>query len=126
MEKFREIADKVCVSGDQKFQGRVNVNTASETVLKAVLHDNPEIADAIIAYRESENFPFDDPGELLDLEGMTPETFREISERLCVRSGVFSGQFVGYLPHSEAYKELRVVLDRTDSAPRIVYWKVVR
>ena len=126
MEKFRQIADRVSVKSDGKFQGRVNINTASETVLRAVLHDQSEIADAIIAYREAENFPFDDVGELLDVEGVTQETFREICERFCVRSGTFSGEFVGYLPNSGAYKELRVVLDRTESTPRIVYWKVVR
>lgn len=126
MEKFRQIADKVCVNGDKKFQGRININTASQTVLKAVFQDHPEVADAIIAYRETEKFPFDDLGELLDLQGMTQEIFREISERLSVRSSTFSGQSVGYLPVSGAYKELRVVLDRAEDTPRIVYWKVVR
>ena len=104
----------------------MNLNTASASALRAVLHDQTELADAILAYRETEGFPFDDLGELLDVEGVTEEVFREISERLSVRSGTFSGQFVGYLPVSGAYKELRVVLDRTESPPQIVYWKVVR
>ncbi|MFH1738183.1 MAG: helix-hairpin-helix domain-containing protein, partial [bacterium] len=125
-EKFRQIADKVTVKSENKIQGRININTASETVLNAVLQDRREVAEAIFAYRKSEEFPFDDIGEILAVSGVTTEIFRAICDRLCVRSGTFSGRFIGYLPDSGAYKELRVVLDRTESAPRVVYWKVVR
>jgi len=125
-DKFRQIADKVSIDGEQRRQGRINLNTVTETVLKCVLHDHPELVEPILNYRQSNKFPFDDVGELLDVEGVDLAMFREISERFCVRSGSFSGRFAGYIERSGAYKEIQAVLDRTGDTPRIVYWKVVR
>ncbi len=125
-EKFRQIADKVSINSDEKRQGRINLNTVSETVLKCVLHDHAELVEPILNYKQSNEFPFDNMGELLDVEGMDLEIYREICERFCVRSGTFSGQFAGYIETSKAYKEIRAVIDRTGETPRIVYWKIVR
>ena len=54
-ELFDEIKDSVTVYGDEK----ININTASAKVLRAVLRDHQELVDDIVAWRSREDIDVD-------------------------------------------------------------------
>ena len=55
-ELLISIADYLTVSGDQEISGLVNINTASATVLGMLSGMNAQLAEAIVAYRQSAGF----------------------------------------------------------------------
>ena len=118
---FKNIADKITISSDAKIVGRVNVNTAPRTVLVALLQGREQIADDIIAHRESLSAGMVSIAELLDIRSVTNRVFEDLAEKVTTRSSVFTvkskvtsirtaGQF-----HSEA------VIDRNAEPSRILY-----
>jgi type II secretory pathway component PulK len=99
----------VTIYGD----GRINLNTADEALLKALFHRNPEIAERIIERRESPpedgesttssddtaGNPFTEVAQISTVEGVTPQLLQEnqVDPNLdfCVDSSFFSFRIVG-------------------------------
>ncbi|MGC9329176.1 MAG: helix-hairpin-helix domain-containing protein, partial [Candidatus Hinthialibacter sp.] len=126
-DKLKNIIDRITTSDEEALQGKVNLNTASKEVLMILLgEENQELIERIIEYRESGEGPFDDLGEVLDIDGITDAQFQSICEFACTKSSVFSVRSAGYLERSKAYKEIYAVVDRGVDPPEIRYWKVLR
>ncbi len=125
-EKLKDIIDRITVTNEETVSGRINVNTAPKVVLQSLLPNNVELAENIIEYRQSSEAPFDNIGELLDVDGMTNDLFQQVANQVCTKSSVFSIRAVGYMPDTQAYKEIFAILDRGTEKPEIRYWKVVR
>ncbi len=125
-EKFQQIADRITVSDEENLYGRININTAPAVVLKCLFPEEEGVAEAIVEYRQSEEGPFENIGEVLDVDGMTENLFRQIANQICVKSSVFSIRSAGYMPQSQAYREIFAILDRGGENPEIRYWKVIR
>ncbi|NCO36091.1 MAG: hypothetical protein AUJ92_16905 [Armatimonadetes bacterium CG2_30_59_28] len=88
-EKVRKIADRVTTSDEQLVPGRVNINTADEAVLASLPGMDAAISRNFTAYREGEDGPFDDVGEVLELDSITPEVYRQIADLITVGSTAF-------------------------------------
>ncbi len=125
-DDLKEIIDRITVSDEEKLAGRININTAPETVLRCLLPDNEQVVEDIIEYRQSGEGPFDNIGGLLDVDGMTKNLFSQLAGQVCTKSSVFSIRSVGYMTESMAYKEIFAILDRGEEVPEIRYWKVIR
>ena len=125
-EKLRQIIDLITVTDDQKLVGRINVNTVPATVLKCLVRDNDQLVQNILEYRRSGSAPFDDIGELLDVQGMTDNVFRQLTQWVGTKSSVFSARSIGYVANTKAYKEIYAILDRGADTPQIRYWKEIR
>jgi type II secretory pathway component PulK len=125
-EKLKEIIDRITITADENLSGRINVNTAPKEVLQCLLPENEDVVENIIEYRQASDGPFDTIGELLDVDAMTDNLFRQLAGQVCTKSSVFSIRAVGFMPDTQAYKEIYAILDRGGSVPEIRYWKVIR
>jgi type II secretory pathway component PulK len=127
LETFKEIADKMTVTDLKRIRGRVNVNTASKTVLAALFRDDPEneqIAEDIIEYRAGLIFGMESIAELLNVSSITIDKFKEISSMITTRSTVYtirSNAATGLDPFSQAKLTTEAVVDRNANPCRIIY-----
>ncbi|MGO9145869.1 MAG: type II secretion system minor pseudopilin GspK [Desulfomonilia bacterium] len=102
--------------------GKININTASETVLKGISDRfNEEVVNNIVACRPftGNNFSC---ARGLDLTDSTPET-TWIKNTLVVKSTRFSVDVQGVMP-SGALINVKAVLERINNNPRIVYYRI--
>jgi len=128
LQTFSQIADKITVDDSEKTPGKVNVNTASEIVLAALLGGGDtaeQIAQEIIAYRETLLYGMQSIGELLDIPSMNTNTFKNIAGLITTRSDVFTIRCVATADRnmvSGATLETEAVVDRSSSPYKVLYW----
>jgi competence ComEA-like helix-hairpin-helix protein len=68
--------------------GVININTASLDVLVCLPGIDRDLAQKIISYRQSSGF-FANPAELLKVDGMTREIFKQVVPLVTARSETF-------------------------------------
>ncbi len=128
VQTFSSIADKITVDDSDNIPGKVNVNTASEIVLAALMGggDSAEqIAQEIISYRETLLYGIESIGELLDVPSMRINTFKNIVDLITTRSDVYSIRCVATADRNGpngAKLETEAVVDRVESPCKILYW----
>ena len=128
LQTFSSIADKITVDSSEKLPGKVNINTASEIVLTALMGggDSAEqTAENIIAYRETLLYGMESISELLDVPSMTVNTFKSIAGLITTRSDVYSIRCVATADRNGpngAKLETEAVVDRVSSPCKILYW----
>ena len=128
MQTFSKIADKITVDDGDKIPGKVNINTASEIVLTALMGggDSAEqTAENIIAYRETLLYGMESIGELIDVPSMTINTFQKIAALITTRSYVYSIRCVATADRNGrngAKLETEAVVDRVESPCKILFW----
>ncbi len=127
-QTFSKIADKITVDDSEKIPGKVNINTASDIVLAALMGGGDsaqQTAENIIAYREALLYGFESIGELLDVPSMTTNTFKNIADLVTTRSDVYSIRCVATADRNGPYGatlETEAVLDRVTSPYKILFW----
>ncbi len=112
----------VCPMNNTSSSGKININTASETVLKSISDRfNEDVVNNIVACRpfKSNNFSC---ARGLDLTDSTPET-TWIKNTLVFKSTRFSVDVKGVMP-SGALINVKAVLERINNNPRIVYYRI--
>ena len=128
VQTFSKIADKITVDDSDEIPGKVNVNTASEIVLAALMGggDSAEqTAQNIIAYRETLLYGMESIGELLDVPSMSVNTFKKIADLVTTRSDVYSIRCVATADRNGkngAKVETEAVVDRVESPCKILFW----
>jgi len=128
LQTFSQIADKITVDDSEKGLGKVNVNTASDMVLAALLGGGDtaeQTAAEIIAYREGLLYGMESIGELMQVPSMTTNTFKNIVGSITTRSDVFTIRCVATIDrnmNSGATLETEAVVDRSSSPCKILYW----
>lgn len=127
-QTFSTIADKITVVDSDKIPGKVNVNTASEIVLAALMGGGDtaeQTAQNIIAYRETLLYGMESIGELLDVPSMSINTFKQIADLVTTRSDVYSIRCVATADRNGkngAKVETEAVVDRVESPCKILFW----
>ncbi len=117
---LKNIIDDLTLSDDRVLQGRVNINTAPEAVLRTLM-DN-DLADAVVRYRQGGSV-FGTIADLLDISGMTTEKFGELENSVTVRSSTFRILSQGEAASGLAIETIECVVDRSQATPRILYWR---
>jgi DNA uptake protein ComE-like DNA-binding protein len=87
-ELFMQIADYVTVSDEGDLTGLVNINTAPAGVLNCLPGIDPALAQAIVSHRQSGGF-FASVAGLLQVDGMTPNTFKTLAPFITARSETY-------------------------------------
>ncbi len=127
-QTFSKIADKITVVDGDNIPGKVNVNTASEIVLAALMGGGDtaeQTAQNIIAHRETLLYGMESIGELLDVPSMSVNTFKKIADLVTTRSDVYSIRCVATADRNGkngAKLETEAVVDRVESPCKILYW----
>jgi DNA uptake protein ComE-like DNA-binding protein len=126
MQTFSQIADLITASGEQRIPGRVNVNTASEEVLTALLGGGDtavSIAQDIIAYREGLMYGMQSIAELL--QTVSIDKFKSIANFITTRSNVYTIRCVATADRGQTdglSLQTEAVVDRSTSPHGILYW----
>jgi hypothetical protein len=84
-----------------------------------------QTAQNIIAYRESLLYGMESIGELLDVPGMSVNTFKNIVDLVTTRSDVYSIRSVATADRNGkqgAKLETECVVDRAESPSKILFW----
>ncbi len=128
LQTFNQIADKITVDDSEKAPGKVNINTASAIVLRALLGggDSAEqLAENIVAYRETLLYGMESIAEVMQAPSMTIDNFKKIAGLITTRSDVFTIRCVATVDRNGkkgATLETEAVLDRSSSPCKVLYW----
>jgi len=121
VEKFAKICDYVTVSERDTVAGKVNLNTADETVLAALPGFNAELAENVVARREQNGF-FPALGDLFQVRGFNADVYGQAEKFITVRSAAFSVHAVARAGEPRVYFVIDAIIHRDTSEPRIVYF----
>ena len=128
LQTFSNIADKITVDDNEKAPGKVNINTASEIVLRALLGggDSAEqLAENIVAYRETLLYGMQSITEVMQVPSMTIDNFKNLAGSIATRSDVFTIRCVATADRNGkngATQETEAVMDRSSSPCKVLYW----
>lgn len=129
-QTYQQIVDRITIVQGNNRPARVNINTAPEEVLVALLEgredaDAKKAAMSIVNYRLGLLGGMEGVGELLDVEGVSRQQFNKLVDWVTVRSNVFtvySRARSVQTAISGATVVTEAVLDRTENPCRIAYW----
>jgi len=120
-EVYAAIEDRLTVSNQSVLRGLINPNTAPVPVLVALPGVTEDDAAAIVAFRQTNPESTESIAWLIDILGKA--RFKAVANLLTIRSSQFSCEAVGRFVERPIFKRIRVVLDRSSSPARIVYWQ---
>jgi len=130
-DDMKWVTDKATVSGEDTLRGLVNINTASQDVLALLPGMDGDKAQAIIDRRESApegsseedaRSPFKNVGELLDVEQIDDDTYKQLVNSITYRAQAFRVQANGLTPEGEPIARITAVLDRSGQQVVTRYW----
>ncbi len=104
-----DVADDLTVLGERDQAGPININTASVAVLSCLPGISPDLAQAIVAYRNS-NEPFPNIAWLLKVPGFSKELFKQVAPRVTARSETFRIISEGKVNSTGARQRLQVIV----------------
>lgn len=104
-----DIADDLTAQSDDALPGLVNINTASLPVLACLPGLDRELAQAIIAYRQSSG-AFPNIAWLLKVPGMNPQLFKTVAPRVTARSETFRILSEGRINSTGTRQRIQVVV----------------
>jgi DNA uptake protein ComE-like DNA-binding protein len=126
LEEFAQIEGALTTTTNAYIEGRVNVNTASATVLACLpgLSEAPDLAQALVDYREM------NPGQLTSIAwvveaiGSNNNTVLEaLAARDCIttRSYQFTADVAAVGAYGRGYRRTRFVFDTSSGTAQIVH-----
>jgi general secretion pathway protein K len=104
-----EIGDDVTTTSDADLAGLININTASLKVLTCLPGLDPDLAQAIISYRQSNGY-FANTAELLKIPAMTHDIFKQLSPFITARSETFRIAGEGKITSTSATQRIQVII----------------
>ncbi|MBN1943103.1 MAG: general secretion pathway protein GspK [Phycisphaerae bacterium] len=113
--------DELTLTDDERLPGRINVNTASGEVLRALPKLTSAEVEAILRRQIGGKGPFESVGELLTDEILSEEQFKAVAESLTVRSSVFEVRSSAVTSHG-IRREILAVVDRGTEPASVLYW----
>lgn len=138
-EEFSSIVDRITTTDDSVVSGVININTASQEILQLLPGMDVDKAGAIISHRESqpedrekaealeeagvEGNPFEGISQLLEVEGIDMNTFRQIAELVTYRSHGFLIETEGVDNLGKTIAFCAGALDRTGEQIATKYWR---
>ncbi len=103
-----QIADSLTATDDKTLNGAINVNTAGANVLVCLPGIDRDLAQRIISQRQSSGF-FANPAELLKVDGMTPDIFKQVAPLVTARSETFRILAEGRVKSTGVRQRLQVI-----------------
>ena len=124
------IMSNLTTVAEEHIPGRLNIMQAPRRLLLGVPGMTEEIADLIIQTREPE---LNDP-DVTDLQRnyetwllaesiVDLETMKTMLPFICVNGHVYRGEIVGYFTDGRGFSRAEVIIDKTQSIPRVVFWR---
>jgi type II secretory pathway component PulK len=116
------VLDRLTTRFEQRLEGLINVNTASQKVLTTIPGVTDAKAEAIIQGRENLSVEQKQTPAWLFSEGiLTAAEFKDAASYMSTRSSQFRFNVLGYSLPSGRYRVYEVVIDTADKQPQIIY-----
>ncbi|RKU12594.1 hypothetical protein C6502_05730 [Candidatus Poribacteria bacterium] len=138
-DEFSSIVDRITTRDEATVSGSININTAPQEILQLLPGMDGDKAGAIISRRESqpedrekaealeeagiEGNPFESISQLLEVEGIDMDTFRQIAELVTYRSHGFLIESEGVDNLGKTIASCVSALDRTGEQIVTKYWR---
>jgi type II secretory pathway component PulK len=126
------LLDKTTTSQNADLSPRINVNTASPTVLQALQAAVTSLQDSDVqAIQASQpdwssatapDAIYQTPAWLLTQANLSPATLKKLDPYITARGGVYRMQVQGYFDNGTASR-VEAVIDTNNGRPRVVYWR---
>jgi competence ComEA-like helix-hairpin-helix protein len=104
-----DIADDLTATDDTSQSGAININTAGVEVLQCLPGIDRDLAQKIISYRQSSGF-FANPAELLKVDGMTRDVFKQVVPLVTARSETFRILAEGRVKSTGVRQRIQVIV----------------
>jgi type II secretory pathway component PulK len=124
------LLDCCTTSNSPELNPRININTASQTVLNALVDatglqpsDIQSILSARPANGANSDSTFNTPAWLLTQANVPLATMRKLETIISARTQVYRVQSVGYTDGNGPAARVEAVFDTNQGRPRIVYWR---
>ncbi|HWW02220.1 MAG TPA: type II secretion system protein GspK [Candidatus Acidoferrum sp.] len=122
--EFSQIATNLTTASGAFIEGRVNVNTASATVLTCLLEGDASAAQTLVSYRLANPNNLTSIGWVLDALGQNfPNDLQmlEAGDYITTQSYQFTADIAALGPHGRGYRRVKFVFDTSGGTPQIVY-----
>jgi hypothetical protein len=121
------LMDNVSVNPSPVIPGRININQAPRTILAGIPGMTDEILEKIISNRTPE-VTSEDRGRryetwILTESVVTLDEMKQLIPYINAGGDVYRAQLVGYYDRLGPAARAEVVIDATESNPRIVQWR---
>ncbi len=125
-DEFAQIANDITVTNGAYIDGRINVNTASATVLASLsgLDSNPQLAQTLVTYRQSNPDKLGSIAWIVDALGENNSSVLEalkLTDCITAQSYQISADVAALGPNGRGYRRIRFVFDTSDGTPKIIY-----
>ncbi len=122
------LLDHVTVNKAATIPGRININRASELVLKGIPGMTEAILERLLAERQSteeitSDSPFRHEHWLLYKQVVTLDEMKRLVPFITAGGSVYRAQVVGYFDDQGPAARLEVVINASSTTPRVVFWR---
>jgi hypothetical protein len=126
--------DKTTTSNSPDLPARVNINTATPTVLNALAQatqngfSDTDVQNILSSRPDPSSInpsdpTYQTPAWLLLQANVSPQTLQTMDSYITTRSQVYRLQSVGYFEGGGPSSRVEAVIDTNHGRPRIVYWR---
>ncbi len=128
-EQLPILLDLFTPTRERELSPRININTASREVLRALPGLTEADVQVILDQRPSSDLDaghagrYRTPAWLVTDAGFPLDTLRSLEPYITARSQVFRMQVVGQAPGGTASARIEAVVDTNAGRPRILYWR---
>ena len=119
---YKNIFNLMTTSKDERFLGKVNINTASLEVLNALCEGDETLAHNLYSFRLNNMLPILNITELIDYQPVGIEGFKKLVDKLCVNSNIFQAHSLALSHRSNAHYQIEAYLHRQNNDINIIYW----
>ncbi len=123
-EEFGQIANDITVSSGAYLEGRVNVNTASATVLACLLDGDVATAQQLVSYRQMNTDKLTSIAWVVEALGQNNTGALQslaAGDYITTQSYQFTADVAALGPHGRGYRRTRFVIDTCEGTPKILY-----
>ena len=124
-EEFAPIFNAIRMGeGTNYIEGRVNVNTASPTVLASLPGMSSDTAQTLVSYRQANPDKLTSIAWVVDALGQNNSTVLDslqAGDYITTQSYQFSADIAALGPYGRGYRRTRFIFDTVDGSPKIVY-----
>lgn len=121
--EFEQICNDVTVSTGPFTRGRVNINTASVTVLSCLPGMDVGTAQQLVNYRQTNPNNLGSITWIVDALGATSSAIRALQagDYITTQSYQFTADIAAVGPYGRGYRRVKFVFDISEGSPKIIY-----
>lgn len=123
-QEFASIAGEITTSTNAFIEGRVNINTATPTVLACIPGLSNQV-DTLVSYRQANSGNLTNITWVLDalnLSGASAtQLAQQIGDQITTKSYQFMADVAALGPNGRGYRRVRFIFDMSSGTPQIIY-----